>query len=126
MIFSNYLMRHAAPNITTGHFDVLPGELRLKAWASRIMVTFLAVCLRHIWTTIDPGLRTVELELCTVLAIQISNWSLDLERCPIELTHDQAERLYDNGMKQLDIYICKYFYFLAGVACVSFKIYVMT
>lgn len=93
--------RHACPYITTGHFDAIPGELRLKAWESRMMTAFLAVCLRRVWQTCDASLRSAELQLCTSLASQVANWSLDLEQCPIELSYQQAVRLHDSGVEIL-------------------------
>ena len=87
--------------ITTGHFDAVRGELKLKAYATRIMVTFLAVCLRSACNARDPSEQSVELRLCTLLLTQLSNWSLDVETCPIELTAEQAQRLYDTGMEFL-------------------------
>lgn len=60
-----------------------------------MMTTFLAVCLRKVWSDNRNG--DVELELCTVLASQVSNWSLDLEQCPIELDFESAQRLHDTG-----------------------------
>ena len=43
----------------------------------------------------------VELDLCLLLTTKISNWSLDLEQCPIELDLDQSLRLHDLGMESL-------------------------
>ena len=65
------------------------------------MVTFLAVCLRHVWSTRDVAARTVDLELCTVLATNVSNWSLYLEQCPIDLTREQALHLHTSGHEKL-------------------------
>lgn len=66
------------------------------------MTTFLAVCLRQLWSTCDAGQRTTELELRTVLAIQVSNWSLDMEQCPFELDAEQATRLHRTGVQNLN------------------------
>lgn len=78
------------------------------------MTTFLAVCLRAAWSSLDASLRTHELQLCTVLATQISNWSLDLEQCPYDLDLEQATRLYDSGLENLakDKFQSKQFPFL--------------
>ena len=42
--------RHSPSYITAGHFDAVPGELRLKAFETRLMTTFLAICLRSVWS----------------------------------------------------------------------------
>lgn len=65
------------------------------------MTSYLAVCLQAVWRRCGAGHRDVELELCTVLGTRISNWSLDLEQCPIELDYVQARRLYDSGVECL-------------------------
>lgn len=65
------------------------------------MTTYLSVCLQAVWRRCGAGHRDVELELCTVLGTRISNWSLDLEQCPIELDYVQARRLYDSGVECL-------------------------
>ena len=96
------LFRLAGPYITCGHFDMNPGELRLKAYESRIMTTFLAVCLKSVWDR-NAANRSLELELCLALASKVSNWSADLERCPIDMTREQAVRLYDDGHQNLDM-----------------------
>ena len=82
-----------------GHFDAVPGELRLKAWESRMMTAFLAVCCRTLRSRMTN--EDVELDLCLLLTTQISNWSLDLEQRPIELDLDQSLRLHDSGMESL-------------------------
>ena len=94
--------RLAGPHITTGHFDVIPGELRLKARESRCMTTFLAVCLRALCTSLEEGAHTVELKLCTVLATNLSNWSLYLEQCDFDLTYEQALHLHRTGHEWLN------------------------
>ena len=91
--------RHAAQFITIGHFDAIPGELRLKAYGTRIMISFLAVCLRSLCEQLDASQQTDELRLCSLMMTQLSNWNLDLENCPIDLTEEQAERLYATGME---------------------------
>lgn len=91
--------RHGVQRITAAHFDVCPGELRLKARESRMMVSYLAICLRSVWN--DPTKRTFELDMCTALAVKLSNWSLELERCPIELSFEQASHLHALGLESL-------------------------
>ena len=91
--------RHAAQFITIGYFDAIPGELRLKAYGTRIMISFLAVCLRSLCEQLDASQQTDELRLCSLMMTQLSNWNLDLENCPIDLTEEQAERLYATGME---------------------------
>jgi hypothetical protein len=96
--------RHSPSYITAGHFDAVPGELRLKAFETRLMTTFLAICLRSVWSSVDAARRTADLELCTVLATQASNWSLDMERFPIYLDFEQASRLHESGVANLAFY----------------------
>ena len=93
--------RLSIPIITTGHFDMAPGELRLKAWHSRVMVAFLAVCLQQVVAATPPAERSLDLTLIATATLQISNWNLDLENCPIDLAEEQANRLYDDGMQHL-------------------------
>lgn len=93
--------RLSIPIITTGHFDMIPGELRLKAWHSRVMVAFLAVCLQQVVAATPPAERSLDLTLIATATLQISNWNLDLENCPIDLDEEQANRLYDDGMQHL-------------------------
>lgn len=91
-------MRYAAQYITSGHFDAVPGELRLKAYGSRIMISFLAICLRTLHNSHDSS---ESLLLCSLMMTRLSNWCLDLETCPIELSLEQAQRLYDTGKEPL-------------------------
>ena len=91
--------RHAAQFITMGHFDSVVGELRLKAYGTRVMITFLAICLQSLWKRCTPAQRTDELRLCCLMMTQLSNWQLDLEGCPIDLTEEQANRLFRTGME---------------------------
>ena len=62
------------------------------------MVTFLAVCLQAVSQRCDPSQQTDELRLCTLMMVQLSNWNLDLETCGIDLSEEEANRLYDTGM----------------------------
>lgn len=80
---------------------MIPGELRLKAWHSRVMVAFLAVCLQQVVAATPPAERSLDLTLIATATLQISNWNLDLENCPIDLDEEQANRLYDDGMQHL-------------------------
>lgn len=64
-----------------------------------MMTAFLAVCCRTLRSRMTN--EDVELDLCLLLTTQISNWSLDLEQCPIELDLDQSLRLHDSGMESL-------------------------
>ena len=95
------LWRYAAQFITTGHFDAVGGELKLEAYGTRIMISFLAICLRTACDARDPSQQSEELKLCTLMMTQLSNWSLDLEMCPIDLSQEQGDRLYDTGMEYL-------------------------
>ena len=90
--------RLSIPNITTGHFDEIPGELRLKAWHSRVMVAFLAVCLQQVVVATPEAERTTDLILSAQATLQIANWNLDLEMCPIDLSQEEGDRLYIQGM----------------------------
>ena len=94
-------IRLSLPIITTGHFDAIPGELRLKAWATRVLVAFMAVCLRDVVQRTDASNQTVDLKLATLGCTQIANWSLMLENYPLNLSEEQATNLYDLGMKYL-------------------------
>ena len=91
-------MRYAAQYITCGHFDAVPGELRLKAYGSRIMISFLAICLRALSISHRPS---ESLQLCYLMMTRLSNWCLDLETYPIELSPEQAQHLYDTGKESL-------------------------
>ena len=95
------LWRYAAQFITTGHFDAVGGELKLKAYGIRIRISVLVICLRTACDAPDPSQQSEELKLCTLMMTQLSNWSLDLEMCPIDLSQEQGDRLYDTGMEYL-------------------------
>jgi hypothetical protein len=95
------LWRYAAQFITTVFFDAVGGELKLKAYGARIRISFLVICLRTACDAPDPSQQSEELKLCTLMMTQLSNWSLDLEMCPIDLSQEQGDRLYDTGMEYL-------------------------
>lgn len=88
---------------------MVPGELRLKAWHSRVMVAFLAVCLQQVIAATPPAERSLDLVLIAAATLQISNWNLDLENCPIDLAEDQANRLYDDGMQHLVLLLTRFY-----------------
>ena len=88
---------------------MVPGELRLKAWHSRVMVAFLAVCLQQVIAATPPAERSLDLVLIATATLQISNWNLDLENCPIDLAEDQANRLYDDGMQHLVLLLTRFY-----------------
>ena len=93
--------RLSLPIITTGHFDETSGELRLKAWHTRVMVAFLAVCLQQVVVATPEAERTTDLILSAQATLQIANWNLDLEMCPIDLSQEEGNRLYIQGMAVL-------------------------
>lgn len=92
------LLRYAAQHITTGHFD-LTGALRLEAYGTRVMFSFLALCLHTVSNSQEPAQQSDELKLRTLTMSQSSNWSL--ENCGIDLSEEQAQRLYDTGIAYL-------------------------
>ena len=76
-----------------------------------MMISFLAVCLRKVYNSCQPSEQTTNLKLCTVLMSQLSNWSLDLEMSPIELSRGQAQHLYDTGKAYL-VLVARIFFVL--------------
>lgn len=100
-VMQHILIRLSLPIISTGHFDAIPGELRLKAYATRVLVAFMAVCLRDLVHRTPASEQTVDLKLATLGCTQIANWSLMLETYPLNLSEAQATNLYDLGMKHL-------------------------
>lgn len=97
-------VRHGQPVITKNHlhFDMGGPELRLKAYATRVMCAFLAVCLRSTCEKIPREEASQDLILVTAATAQMANWSLLLEESPLMLSPERANLLFDAGMQQLD------------------------
>jgi hypothetical protein len=62
------------------------------------MVAFLAVCLQQVVVATPEAERTTDLILSAQATLQIANWNLDLEMCPIDLSQEEGDRLYIQGM----------------------------
>ena len=96
-------INHGQPVITKGHLALADyAELRLKAYASRVMTAYLAVALKALMenqTGIDQCSQ--DLRLVTAATVELANWSLLLETFPYDLSHQQAETLFESGMKLL-------------------------
>jgi MFS superfamily sulfate permease-like transporter len=77
---------------------VKPGEypeLRLKAWTSRVLTTFLSVCLQELCKRLPGDNVDIELKLATVVLTKLSDWMLQVERTPRFMTRQQATDLQD-------------------------------
>ena len=96
-------INHSQPWITKGHLNLTDyAELRLKAFASRIMTSFLAVVLTNLQREKScVGQSSVDLDLVALATTQFSNWSLLVEEYPHALSDEQADKLYHDGRKLL-------------------------
>ena len=77
---------------------VKPGdypELRLKAWTSRVLTSFISVCLQDLCNRLPNDQVDQELMLATVALTKMSDWILLLERTPRYMTRQQATALED-------------------------------
>lgn len=82
-------MRHYQPYIPVSVMAVKPGEypeMRLKAWTSRLLTAFLAVCLSDLCQQLPPHERDQELVLAAAVLAKMSEWMLAVERCPRLMT----------------------------------------
>lgn len=87
-------IRHYQPFIPVSVLVVKDGEypeLRLKAYTSRVLTTFLALCLRDLCTSND--VEDKELMMATVSMTKLSDWMLQLERTPRYMTRAHANQL---------------------------------
>lgn len=92
----NVDVRHYQPHIPTALIVVAAGEypeLRLKAWTSRVITAFLAVCLGDLCQRFDDAERPVQLALAAASCMKLSEWMLMMERYPRFLTQQQADHL---------------------------------
>lgn len=99
--------RHYQPFIPVTVLAVKPGEypeLRLKAFTSRVMTTFLSVCLQDLYSHVPNDQVDRELLLATVAVAKLSNWMLQLERTPRYMTRQQAIDLHDLSWEFLGCY----------------------
>ena len=96
-------INHEQPVITKGHLNLTDyAELRLKAYASRVMTAYLAVVLKRLQSEKNlTGDSPDDLKLITAATAQFANWSLLLEKYPYDLSESQAQTLYDEGLKLL-------------------------
>ena len=96
--------------IGAGHLHVEDwAELSMKAYTTRVFTTYMSVCLRALITS--PAFQAtadVDLQLICLATQQLSNWMLDLETKPLELSQQQADSLYDAGMTSLDKVISQF------------------
>jgi len=69
-------------------------ELRLKAWTSRVMTSFLCVALQDVSKTFTNDQRNQELALATAATTKLSEWLLAIERCPRYMSVEQSENLH--------------------------------
>ena len=98
-------INHGQPFIGMGHLSLTDyAELRLKAYASRVMVAYLAVVLTSLCSEQSrAGTCSKDLQLVTTATTQFANWSLLVERYPYDLSGEQAERLHRDGHKLLGL-----------------------
>ena len=88
--------RHYQPFIPVSVLAVKAGdypELRLKAWTSRVLTTFLSVCLQDLCKRVPNDKMDDELMLATVAMTKLSDWLLKLEMTPRYMTRVQANDL---------------------------------
>lgn len=68
-------------------------ELRLKAWASRIITAFLNVCLQDLCSRFTSDQRPGQLALAAAAFAKLAEWLLLVEQCPRYLSQVQADNI---------------------------------
>ena len=99
MLPQHALLRHYQPFIPTALIVVPAGEfpeLRLKAWASRVVTAFVSVCLQDLSAQHQGELPQL-LAAATVACAKLAEWMLMVEKYPRLLTEQQANHLYNLG-----------------------------
>ena len=89
--------RHYQPFIPVSVIVAKAGEypeLRLKAWTSRVVTSFLCVALQDVSTQFTNEERNQELALATAATTKLSEWLLAIERCPRFMSVEQADNLH--------------------------------
>lgn len=75
-------------------------ELRLKAWTSRVLCSFLSVCLNELCSRLpNPD---EELMLANMTMAKLGAWMLAVERCPRYMSADQAHNVLGLCWEHLD------------------------
>lgn len=98
--------RHYQPFIPVSVMQVKAGdypEMRLKAWTSRVLTTFLSVCLQDLSNTAPNDQVDQELMLATVSLTKLSDWMLQIERTPRYMTRDHSNKLEELSWQSLDL-----------------------
>lgn len=75
--------------------------MRLKAWTSRVLTAFLAVCLNDLSSGYRSEQRDRELSLSTAALVSLADWMLTIERSPRLLTSVQANDLEEKAWRFL-------------------------
>ena len=75
--------------VKTGEYP----ELRLKAWTSRVLCAFLAVCLHEVCQQIPAAERDQELVLATAAMAKLADWMLLVERSPRLMSAEQVAKV---------------------------------
>lgn len=87
--------RHYQPYIPVTVMAVKAGEypeLRLKAWTSRVLTSFLAVCMKDLNERLAG--QDEEVSMGAAAMVKLSDWMLSVERSPRLLSEDQANDLH--------------------------------
>ena len=100
-------IRHYQPYIPYAVLAVKPGEypeLRLKAWTSRVLTSFLSVAMQELVQSFPPEARPASLVLAAVAIHKLGKWMLHVERCGKILTEGEAVEMHKLAWEFLDTY----------------------
>lgn len=75
-------------------------ELRLKAWTSRVLTAFLAVCVHDLAQKTPVAERDAEVVLAAAVLARLAHWMLIIEKCP-RLMSDQQVAEVDRACWEL-------------------------
>ena len=102
------LARHYQHAVYLGHLHMNSehAELKLKAWASRMLTPFLAVCLKEACAKrSSQGEQVPESMAVAAVALnRLADWMLKLEQAPRYLSDMQAQELWDLHLEFLQSY----------------------
>ena len=69
-------------------------ELRLKAWTSRVITSFLSVALQDLCAKFTNDSRDGELAMAASATAKLAEWMLAVERCPRYMTQEQTTNVH--------------------------------
>ena len=85
-------------------------ELRLKAWATRVMTGYLAVAIEDVSRQFSDAERPSQLAMATVATRKIAEWQLLLENTPRYMTQERADQLMALAWELLGLELYVFFF----------------